>query len=88
VTRFDFDDPPPTHQFSIRYDPVETTGERTVRLAKEFLVFLLAAGFVSTIFYLAFVTVTNPSSSPEEKKWAMSVLSAGAAGLVGYLVRR
>jgi hypothetical protein len=38
---------------------------------------------VSAIYYLAFVTATSPTATPEEKKWAMSVLSAGAAGLVG-----
>jgi hypothetical protein len=44
--------------------------------------------FASAIYYLAFVTATSAAATPEEKKWAMSVLSAGAAGLVGYLVRK
>jgi NADPH:quinone reductase-like Zn-dependent oxidoreductase len=49
---------------------------------------VLAAVFVSAIYWLAFVTATSATATPEEKKWAMSVLSAGAAGLVGYLVRK
>jgi hypothetical protein len=64
----------------------ETPAERNVRLAKELAVSVLAAVFVSGIYWLADNTVT--SASAEEKKWAMSVLSAGAAGLVGYLVRK
>jgi hypothetical protein len=43
---------------------------------------------VGAIFYLAFSTVTGTTATVEEKKWAMSILSAGAAGMVGYLVRR
>ena len=59
-----------------------------MQLGKEVIVCVLAAAFVSGIYWLAFKTVTIAAASPEEKKWAMSVLSAGAAGLVGYLVRK
>ncbi len=48
----------------------------------------LAAVFVCVIYWLAFNTAINPAAQVDEKKWALSVLSAGAAGLVGYLVRK
>ena len=44
--------------------------------------------FVGAIYWLCFSSVTSPAASGEEKKWAMSVLSGGAGGLVGYLVRK
>jgi hypothetical protein len=44
--------------------------------------------FVCVIYWLAFVTATSPTAQIDEKKWALSVLSAGAAGLVGYLIRK
>jgi hypothetical protein len=59
-----------------------------LRLAKDLGVFVLTAVFVSAIYYLAFVTATSVTATPEEKKWTMSVLSARAAGLVGYLVHK
>jgi hypothetical protein len=39
-------------------------------------------------YWLAFSTATSPTAQLDEKKWALSGLSAGAAGLVGYLVRK
>jgi hypothetical protein len=52
-------------------------------LGKEVVVFTLAAVFVCVIYWLAFNTATSPTAQLDEKKWALSVLSAGAAGLVG-----
>jgi hypothetical protein len=88
VSTIDLNNPPPNHRFSVSVDREETRAERNVRLIKELGVFLFAAVFVGGIYWLAFNTVTSQSASPDEKKWAMSVLSAGAAGLVGYLVRK
>jgi hypothetical protein len=51
-------------------------------------VFLLAIGFVVVVAYLCVSTVLNGTAGPEEKKWAMSILSAATGGLVGYLVRK
>jgi hypothetical protein len=88
VSSIDLNNLPPNHRFKASVEREETEAERNVRLGKEVVVFALAAAFVSAIYYLAFVTATSPTATPEEKKWAMSVLSAGAAGLVGYLVRK
>ncbi len=88
MSTIDLNNPPPNHRYRVSVDREETRAERNVRLIRELGVFLFAAVFVGGIYWLAFNTVTNQSASPEEKKWAMSVLSAGAAGLVGYLVRK
>jgi hypothetical protein len=39
------------------------------------------------IAWLCYSTLNSPSATSDEKKWAMSVLSA-AAGFIGYLVRK
>jgi hypothetical protein len=88
LNTLDLGNPPPNHRYKVSVDPQETTGERAVRLTKDLVIFLLAATFVGSIFYLAFATVESPIATAEEKKWAMSILSAGAAGMVGYLVRK
>jgi hypothetical protein len=88
VSSIDLNNPPPNHRFRVSVEREETEAERNVRLAKDLGVFELATVFVSAIYYLAFITATSATAMPDEKKWAMSVLSAGAAGLVGYLVRK
>lgn len=84
----DLNNPPANHHYSLAVNREETIAERNVRLGKEVVVFTLAAVFVSVIYWLAFNTATSPTAQLDEKKWALSVLSAGAAGLVGYLVRK
>jgi hypothetical protein len=88
VSTIDLNNPPPNHRYRVSVDREETRAERNVRLVKELGVFLFACVFVGGIYSLAYSTVTSPSSSDDEKKWAMSVLSAGAAGLIGYMVRK
>lgn len=50
--------------------------------------FLLAVGFVRLIVWLCVSTVWSASAQAEEKKWAMSILSAAAGGIIGYLIRK
>lgn len=79
---------PPNHNVRLVMTRDETGAAQTVRLIKDLGVFLLAAAFVGGIYWLAYETVTSATAGVDEKKWAMSILSAGAAGLVGYLVRK
>jgi hypothetical protein len=88
VSIIDLNNPPPNHHYRLWVVREETPAERNVRLAKEVIVCALAAVFVSGVYWLAYKTASNAAASPEEKKWAMSVLPAGGAGLVGYLVRK
>ena len=88
MSRIDLNAPPPNHKFSVSVEREETAGERHVRLFKDVALFLVGIGFVILIAWLCYSTLTSPVSSAEEKKWAMSLLSAAAGGIVGYLVRR
>jgi len=59
-----------------------------VRLFNEVVLFLVAIGFVVLIVSLCYKTMTSPSATPDEKKWAMSLISAAAGGIIWYLVKR
>ena len=88
MSQLDLNNPPPGHAYKVAVEREETTAERNVRLGKDIIVFLVAVALVITIAIICVVTLSSPSASAEEKKWAMSILSALAAGLVGYLVRK
>ena len=88
MSSIDLNSPPPNHKFTVSIDREETAGERRVRLFKDIALFVVAIGFVVVIGWLCFTTLLSASGTPEEKKWAMSILSAAAGGIVGYLVRK
>lgn len=80
--------PPPDHNYSIKVDPKETDGDRAVRLFKDVALFLVAIGFVVLIAILCYGTLTSSATTAEEKKWAMSIISGAAGGIIGYLIRK
>lgn len=88
MSTIDLNAPPPNHKFSVSVEREETTGERNVRLFKDVARFLVAITFVMLIAWLCYTTLTSPVAAAEEKKWAMSVISAAAGGVIGYLVRK
>jgi hypothetical protein len=88
VSTIDLDAPPPNHKFNVSIVRDETDGERYVRLFKDVALFVVAIGFVVLIAGLCYSTLSSPTATADEKKWAMSVLSAAAGGIVGYLVRK
>ncbi len=88
MSHIDLNNPPPNHTFSVSVDRQESDAERNVRLFKDLALFLVALGFVILIVCLCYSTLTSPSTSAEEKKWAMSVLSAATGGIIGYLIRK
>jgi len=88
VSTIDLSTPPPNHRYSISVEREETAGERKVRLFKEVALFLVAVCFVVLIAWLCYRTLTSSTAAPDEKKWAMSVLSAATGGVIGYLVRK
>lgn len=88
MSTIDLNSPPPNHKFSVSVDREETGSERGVRLFKDVVLFLVAVGFVLLIVWLCTTTLTTASTSAEEKKWAMSILSGAAGGIIGYLVRK
>jgi hypothetical protein len=88
VSIIDLNTPPPNHKYSVSVEREETAAERRVRLFKDVVLFVVAVGFVILIVWLCFSTLQDNNSSTDATKWAMSVLSAAAGGLVGYLVRK
>lgn len=88
MSTIDLNSPPPNHQYSVSVEREETASERRVRLFKDVTLFVVAICFVVLIVWLCYSTLSSSTSSAEEKKWAMSVLSAAAGGIIGYLVRK
>ena len=84
----DLQDPPPNHKYKASIEPQETAADIYVRLFKDVVVFLVAVGFVLLIVWLCVQTLLSTSAMPDEKKWAMSILSAAAGGMIGYLIRK
>jgi flagellar biogenesis protein FliO len=87
VSKIDLNNPPPNHKFSVSVEKEESPGDQKVRLFKDVGLFIVAIGFVVLIAWICYSTLMASTSSAEEKKWAMSALSAATAGLIGYLVR-
>ncbi|MEI8572700.1 hypothetical protein U737_08050 [Methylomonas sp. LW13] len=88
MSHIDLNNPPPNHTFSVSVDRQETDAERTLRLFKDLALFVVALGFVVLIVWLCYATLVATTTSAEEKKWAMSVLSAATGGIIGYLLRK
>lgn len=88
MSTIDLNSPPPNHKYSVSVEREETAGERRVRLFKDVALFSVAIGFVVLIVGLCVSTLSSAAATAEEKKWAMSVLSAATGGIIGYLVRK
>ena len=87
-SNIDLNSPPPNHKFSVSVEREEAREELRVRLFKEVALFVVALGFVVLIAWLCLDTLRSATATGDEKKWAMSVLSAAAGGIVGFLVRK
>lgn len=88
MSTIDLNNPPPHHKFSVSIEREETAAEHRIRLFKDLTLFLVAVGFVLLIVWICYNTLASVTASAEEKKWAMSILSAATGGIIGYLVRR
>ncbi len=78
----------PTPGYTVSVTPEESAGERRVRLFKDVVLFVLAVVFVVIITWVCVSTLGSHAATEEEKKWAMSILTAAAGGMVGYLIRK
>ncbi len=78
----------PTPGYKVSVTPEESSGDRYVRLFKDVVVFMLAVIFVAIITWVCVSTLNSATATGEEKKWAMSILSLAAGGLIGFLVRK
>jgi hypothetical protein len=88
MSTIDLNSPPPNHKYNVSVEREETAGERRVRLFKDVSLFVIAVGFVVLIVALCYRTLSSATTTADEKKWAMSVLSAATGGIIGYLVRK
>lgn len=88
MSQIDLNNPPPNHNFKVTVEREETKAERGVRLFKDVALFAVALGAVVVIGWLCYLTLVSTSATAEEKKWAMSILTLIAGGLIGYLVRK
>lgn len=84
----DLNAPPAGHSVTASVKPDELPAEVKVRLFKEVALFILAIVFVAIVVWICIEALKSPSSSADEKKWAMSVIAAAAGGVIGYLVRK
>ena len=82
----DLSAPPRNHTYTVSLCPDAKKGDRFVRLAKEIVLVGLAAGFVILIGWICVQALFSTHSTAEEKKWAMSTITAISGGLVGYLI--
>ena len=88
MSTIDLNQPPPNHKYKVSVEREETNAERTVRLGKDVALFVTALIFVGIIGWICVETLQSPRASADEKKWAMSILSAAAGAVVGYLVKK
>lgn len=88
MNQLDLNNPPRDHNLNVSIEPGETKAELFVRLFKDVLLFLTTIGFVVLVVWICFDALRGADKSADEKRWAMSVLTAITGGLVGYLVRK
>ncbi|MET3124529.1 putative membrane-bound spermidine synthase [Oxalobacteraceae bacterium GrIS 2.11] len=81
-------DKPDGHDLTVSIEPVENALDQKARIFKEITLFVVGIVFISLIVGMCVATLYSSTSVPEEKKWAMSVLSAMAGAMVGYLVKK
>ena len=82
----DLSAPPQNHTYTVSLSPEEKHSDRFVRLAKEIILVALAAGSVILIGWICVHTLFSAQATAEEKKWAMSTVTAISGGLIGYLI--
>ncbi len=83
----DLSAPPQNHTYTVSLSSEEKDSDRFVRLAKEIILVVLAAGFVMLVGWICVQTLFSTQATADEKKWAMSTITAISGGLVGYLIR-
>ncbi len=83
----DLSAPPQNHAYTVSLSPEEKDSDRFVRLAKEIILVVLASGFVMLVGWICVQTLFSTQATADEKKWAMSTITAISGGLVGYLIR-
>jgi len=88
TNNIDLDKPLVGHEYKLKVEPKETGADRNVRLFKDLALFLAALSFVAIIIYMCVVTLISSTSTQDEKKWAMSIVTGATGALIGYLIKK
>jgi hypothetical protein len=87
VSTLDFDKVPTGHEVSLKVEKSESEGDAKLRRVKDLALFFFALiGVVLLLGLCVYVSLTT--TSPEDKRWSTSILTAIVGGLVGYLVKK
>lgn len=85
---FDVNNPPPGRGYKVSLDKDETVEERWPRLIKDGLLFIAALALAGVVIGICIAVVLNASAMPEDRRWAMAVVSAAIGAILGYLLKR
>ncbi len=78
----------PTDGYKVIIQTEEHPNDRIVRLIKEVSLFIGAMTCFAIILFICFEVVHSTTTSGEEKKWAMSVLTGLTGAITGYLLKK
>jgi hypothetical protein len=79
---------PPNHTFQVNMAREGYPSDRRVRQFKDVVLFIFCLILAGIIAWLCGRALLSTTANPEQQKWAMSIMSGMAGGIVGYLVRR
>jgi hypothetical protein len=88
MSQIDLNNPPPGHNYTVKIEKEAPPPKRGVRLFKEGVRFMLVVAFVGIMAGMCIHATFSPRTTAEEKKWAMSILSAATGGMIGYLLKK
>jgi len=75
-------------KYHLRLETEEHPEDRRVRHVKELALFFFAGALLAVVFVVCLWIALAPSTQPENRKWAMSILAAMVSGFLGYLLPR
>lgn len=89
TNKLDLNEPADGHKMDVKITPIESVGERRIRMVKDVVVFLLAViACTSIVIYASYTAAFDGSAAEGAKRWAMSIVSASAGGLLGFLLKK
>lgn len=75
------------HDLTVKIEKVEKPAEMFIRLFKDVIAFLVGIATILFVGSICYETLHAVPGSPEEKKWAMSVVSAMFGGVMTYVMK-
>ena len=88
MSSLDFDKVLAGHEVSVKIEKSESDGDANIRRIKE-LVLMACAVFATAVFlWICYQTVTSTTASPDEKRWAQSIITAALCALIAAVVKK